>query len=140
MFNFSVSGWFLYNDNTNNNINIIQQKNLVNELKENFIINDLIGLKLEDLIKNVDNIDLIISNSGSGVSFFSSILYNPYSISFTNIKSYDAFKEQDKYLNIQKNIYIDKSFIISDINNNLNFTVDINAVTNLVENLIDKII
>lgn len=140
IFNFSVSGWFSHNDNTNNNINVIKQKEIINELKQTYIINDLIGLKLEDLIKNVNNIDIIVSNSGSGVSFFSNIIYSPYSISFTNIKSYDSFKEQDYFLNIQKNIYIDKSFIISDINNNLNFTVDINAVTNLVENIIDKII
>lgn len=140
IFNFSVSGWFSHNNDTNNNINIIKQKEIINELKQNFTINDLIGLKLEELIKNVENIDIIISNSGSGVSFFSSIIYNPYSISFTNINSYDAFKEQDNYLNVQKNIYIDKNFIISDINNNLNFTVDINAITNLVENIIDKII
>jgi hypothetical protein len=136
-FEFYISGWYETNDN---HINI--QNDIFNNIQEsfNFKINNLIGYKLIDIIKILNNIDLVISNTGSGSGFFYSIIYNKYHITFTHNKFHDEYFEQNSILNIDKNNIdiVDKKYI-TDNTPPHNFIIDINHVCELIKKRINML-
>ena len=131
--NFYICGWYKFNNNNNNNnINIQLQQTMFNIIQSNFNfkINNLINYDLIDLIKISNNIDIMISNVGSGASFFYSVIYDKMNIAYTNNNNRIGFNDQNVGLNILNCKYIDSKYI-TDCQNNTNFKVDINYVTEI---------
>ena len=92
------------------------QMKVFNRIQSNFRhckIYNLIGKNLSELIFLSEKFDIIIANLGSGISFFSSLIFNTNIIGLTNNISHDSFHEQ-KYCfeNILSNSkFIDKKYI-----------------------------
>jgi hypothetical protein len=122
--NFYISGVYTCKDlnkgqltnifNYNNEYSM--QMKVFNRIQSNFShckIYNLIGKNLSELIFLSEKFDIIIANLGSGISFFSSLIFNTNIIGLTNNISHDSFHEQ-KYCfeNILSNSkFIDKKYI-----------------------------
>ena len=137
--NFYITGWYFFEDNEENNLNdnVIQQNNIINEIQSNFSfkINNLVGLKLIDILNICQNIDIIIANLGSGINFFSSIIFNTITIGYTNTITYGFFN-QILFINNLINIIPLEINNITFIDNN-NFSINIHELNNLLVNQIN---
>ena len=140
-FNFYIAGW--YTDcNNHNNSNIILQNNIFNKIQSlvDVKINNLIGYNLLELIKLSSKMNLLISNSGSGIGLFSAIINSNIHIHFTNNLQHDDFYNQNIALNIieSNNIYVQKQFITDSTESN--FYIDVDQVIFLANSEINKLL
>ena len=105
-----------------------------------FEIFNLVGVNLSEIIKMSENMDLIISNIGSGISFFYGLIFNKPVIAFTNKNCSVPFNFQRYAIEhkVSNTLFIHPSNIIQDKNEN--FYVKVGIILNRVLETIDKII
>jgi hypothetical protein len=135
---FYISGWYTVDSNKSYELIADYKKSqqVFTNIQEevNIPIHNLIGKPLKELVKIIDLFDIIVSNDGSGIGFYSKILTNAYNISYTNNYVRDGFQSQEIFFNKKMNhIYIDKKYItnISD-DMETDFIIDSNILYNSI--------
>lgn len=145
--NFYISGFYKYEHNelSNNYLydeEIQKQNELFNFVQNNldFKIFNLINMNLSEIMKMSENMDLFISNIGSGISFFYGLIFNKPVVAFTNKKCSVPFNFQRYSVEhrVSNTLFIHPSNIIQDKNEN--FYIKVGILLNKVIETIDKII
>ena len=98
---FYISGFYKYDKimsytDYNNKKEIKDQNKIFNTIQSNvkFKIVNLINMNLCKILQISKNIDLCITNLGSGIGFFYSTVFNKHTIGFTNKKNAVPFDSQ----------------------------------------------
>ena len=145
--NFYISGFFTHNTEFNHNYfydynkEIHAQNIMFNNIQSSIECNiyNLINSNLCDIVKICQKIDICISNTGSGASFFNLLLFNKCTVLFTLRSITDDFNVQrDAFENrLSNGKYLPKHYIID---NNNNFYLQNGILTPLVISVIDQLI
>ena len=144
--NFYITGFFTHNTELpcnfyNSNKEIHAQNMIFIKIQRSIKckIYNLINSKLCDIVRICQKIDICISNTGSGASFFYSLIFNKSTVFFTLRSITDEFNVQrHAFENMLSNgKYLPKNYIID---NNNNFYLKNGILTPLVTSLIDKLI
>lgn len=119
-FNIYFCGWYKTNcmQHTNDMTHVKLQNDIYENINtkinfsNNFNFINKINVNLNELIREMQKIDIVICNGGSGISFMLQVLFNKPIIFITSNNLFDGFVSQGCVLQSTNLLLIDKKYIM----------------------------